>query len=297
MSTAARLLLICQTGLFASGLLAESAVRAIEHPSPLVTTPEASPTILPGVVEPVQIVHLMPRVEGVVQVIHVDEGQYVAKGDVLAELDDDIAESSVAVARAMAESQSEIRMAETNWQQSQRLVERVKQAHGSGASSDLELDQAVSAAEQAEFRLSLAREQHRQANAQLQLELTKLASHRVVAPFDGRILKIACRPGQTVARTEVVLTVASLKSLQADLYIPIPLVAQLQVGHDYELLASAPVDGLVRATLTSIEPQIDPASQTSRCRFRIDNANEHFPAGFTVVLQLQQVAPLKPHSF
>ncbi len=297
MSTAARLLLICQTSLFASGLLSETVVRAVERPSPLVSTPETSPAILPGVVEPVQIVHLMPRVEGVVQTIHVDEGQYVAKGEVLAELDDDIAESSVAVARAMAESESEIRMAETNWQQSQRLVERVKQAHGSGASSDLELDQAVSAAEQAEFRLSLAREQHRQSNAQLQLELTKLASHRVVAPFDGRILKIACRPGQTVARTEVVLTVASLKSLQADLYIPVHLVAQLQLGHDYELLASAPIDGLVRATLTSIEPQIDPASQTSRCRFRIDNANERFPAGFTVVPQLPQAAPLNPHSF
>lgn len=292
MSLTARSLL-CQTCLFTVSLLTAPVVLATERPSPTFSSSDSPPGVLPGVVEPVQIVHLMPRVEGMIQAIHVEEGQYVSKGESLAQLDDEIAESSVAVARAMADSESEIRMAETNWKQSQRLVERVTQAHQNGASSDLELDQAVSAAQQAEYRLSLAREQHRQANAQLQLELTKLSSHGVTAPFDGRVLKITCRPGQTMTRADEVLTLASLKSLQVDLYVPVQYVSQLQIGHEYNLQASAPINGPIRATLTTIEPQIDPASQTSRCRFRIDNGNEGYPAGFTVVLQLNESgAPL-----
>ena len=56
--------------------------------------------------------------------------------------------------------------------------------------------------------------------------------------------------------------------------------------------AGPPANGEVTAVLDTIDPVIDPASQTFRCVFTIDNREARMPAGFTVSMEWKdQPAP------
>jgi len=137
-----------------------------------------------------------------------------------------------------------------------------------------------------------AREKHRVAEAELQLEMRRLDRFRLTAPWDGIVRKVPAEVGATLTRRDPVVQLVCLDELEAEIYLPAELHGRLEVGRTYRLRASAPVGRAVQGELTFADPVIDPGSQSFRCVFTVDNADGALPAGFAVELKLS--SPLVP---
>lgn len=132
------------------------------------------------------------RVSGVVKSIDVKEGQKVAKGDILARLDDALAKIEVKKAEAEVES------ARARALESKRNLEReeVMAKRGLIPPAELEDAQTKSASAKADFQSAEARLEE----ARLNLEYTQVRS-----PFSGRVAKILAYEGQVI-RLDVEVT-------------------------------------------------------------------------------------------
>ena len=237
---------------------------------------------LPAIVEPVQLVNLSVPNDGLLMRIDVGEGDQVDRGQILAQLDNRVALASVKAAETMTLRAASLKGAQSALASARRRLDRLTRLDG--AVSGDELDQARDALAQAESNLELAREQHRESLVQLELERARLDSLNIRAPFDGVILRIDAHPGQTMTRSDALLTMANMCRLKADLHLPVSRYGALRVGDVCELKADAPVDSIIAAKIVSVEPRMDAATRTFRCQVEIDNADRRLPAGFSVHL-------------
>ncbi len=118
------------------------------------------------------------------------------------------------------------------------------------------------------------------------LEKQRLDEHQLHAPFPGVITQVIRDPGSTVEQGEPLIVITDLSRLKAEIYLPAATYHQLKVGDTYELQASEPVNQLLQAKLSFVDPVIDPASQAVRCVFVIPNDDLVLPTGFHFELEL-----------
>lgn len=236
---------------------------------------------LTGLVKPSKKVSLMAPLEGLIKKINVDEDDSVKEGDVLAVMDDELQIVQVEAARLEVDRRAALlEEAKLQVDQAKRLLE--KKAIG-----DFELRQRE--LQQTGAQIDLDR-----AKSSLDLEQLRLDRYKIKAPFDGRILQLGVEEGATVSNNrsdDVIIYMIALNPLEAQMFLPVQLYGELQIGKEYTFYAGPPVNRTrktVIGKLKSVEPQIEPASQTFRCVFTIDNPDEQLPSGFTVRLAWPQ---------
>jgi len=140
---------------------------------------------LPGVVKYEAVVQLSVPVSGVVNKVLVEEGQLVASGELLLELDATPFKANLDKAAAeLRLLKAELGLMEKEHQRNKELFERMVLSTVSLDESELKLIRAESLlqAKQAEF-------------ARVKYDLEK---SRLVAPFAGRIIERRVEPGQTI---------------------------------------------------------------------------------------------------
>lgn len=140
---------------------------------------------IPAVVGWSQRVELGPLVSGVINEVHVQVGQTVAKGDKLVSLD------ARGFSSKLARRQAELRHAEAALAEAQREDERAIELYDRTVLSDFERNQALIALEAARAKAEAARSAL--VDARLDLERSV-----VRAPFDGVVLAVNAAVGQSV---------------------------------------------------------------------------------------------------
>ncbi|MCA9295714.1 MAG: efflux RND transporter periplasmic adaptor subunit [Phycisphaerales bacterium] len=237
-----------------------------------------------GFVAPLQSVELAAPLEEILLEINVTESQRVKTGDLLARMDDRLQRAVVDAARVRAESVSEVRRAELDVEDMRLALGRIETAFEQRAANDLELRRAQIDVGQAEAVLVAAKENSRLAKVSLDIEERRAARYEIRAPFDGTVVEILADIGSMMNDTESVIRLANLSTLEARFNLPVSMYGALRVGQVYTVDAGPPVSHPLRATLTTITPIIDTASQTFRAVFTIDNHDHVLPAGFMVYL-------------
>jgi RND family efflux transporter MFP subunit len=235
-----------------------------------------------GIARPCQRATMSPSLQGMLVQVLVNEGARVEKGEILAVMDNRVAQAAVNAARAAAERKAEIEHAKLALALARSLFARHSALQESQAGAEFELEQARVGRDQAEATLASAQEAQLQARRNLALEQARLESHNVRAPFDGQVVRVGATVGTSLTPADKFLTIVNLDSLEAELHLPLKLFDELQVGNTYQLTAFAPVNCPVPARLAFASPMIDPASKTFHCLFAIDNRAHQFPAGFGV---------------
>jgi RND family efflux transporter MFP subunit len=244
---------------------------------------------LPGVAVPRRQVTMSSPLEGMLMRLHVTEGQHVEADQVLAVMDDRVARAAVAAARAAAERTAPIELARQELLFSRNLLERLQKLRNMKAGSDFEVLEARTRVEKARATLLSAQEEQRLAAERLELELARLETRSLRAPFAGQVLRVDAVPGTTLTRDDELLTLVHLTELEVELHVSLELFNQLETGETYRLRASAPVNRVVDGQLVFAAPMVDAATRTYRCVFTIDNRELQLPAGFSVRLE----TPLK----
>jgi membrane fusion protein (multidrug efflux system) len=149
------------------------------------------------------------RVEGYLEKIHFQEGNYVKKGQLLYEVDPNPLNQTVAAAK------SELARAEINREKALSDYNRVEPLAKINAVSQKDLDAAKAAKEASQQMVEAAK-------AQLRLTQINLGYTNITAPVDGIIGKSLAQSGEFVGRSPnpvILNTVSTLDSLRVEFFI------------------------------------------------------------------------------
>lgn len=247
--------------------------------------------IIRGPLRPVRMVALGPQNEGIVHVLRVAEGSAVSAGAIILELNDDVAQARVGLARAAANAEGDLRQARLHHQEAQEVLARTQQASTRGAATEWEVRQARVRVEITKAVVDTAEERRAVENQRLNLELAQANQSLIRAPFDGMVTRVDTVVGAFVTRGDRPVTIADLTVLEAVLFLPAELWFRLRVGNSYPLSVSEPIGRKTEGLLRHMDPVMDAASGRFRAVFTINNADLQIPAGLDVGLSLEELLP------
>lgn len=195
---------------------------------------------------------VIAKVDGEVRALHVEEGDMVRQGQVLATLDGD------RLRLELSESQARLRKMQRDFQRNKELQDK-----GLISEGDFERIQYDLEALQASYNL-----------ASLELDYTQIR-----APIDGVVSERYLKLGNTIKTGDPVFRVTSLDPLVAYLFVPEREFRQIAAGQ----LVSIDIDALpgqaVAATVTRISPIVDPETGTFKITIEMSSAEHRIKPG------------------
>lgn len=236
-----------------------------------------------GLTRPSKDVDLVLRVSGVLAKMPVTPGQRVKTGDLIAALKSDLEEASVEIARLKAESDHEIRVADVSKRFKEVELARLQGLEESQAVSDRELTEALVELELAQVKSEAARFEKELLIQELKREQLALAERRLIAPFDGVILRTLKEVGEGVDELEPIVILVKLDPIWVECNLPAELFGTTAVGQS----ATAEVAGRSRSgTIVAVDPLVDAASDTFRIILEIPNEDRRIVAGVAATVRL-----------
>lgn len=209
------------------------------------------------VLEAVHSAVLVARRQGQVTALLADEGRPVARGQVLARLDD--TEARIALSRS--------RLA---FEQAERDAARGRQLHERGVQSQSTLDDLV-------FRVRTAKENL----AQSEYDLSQT---RIIAPFAGRVVGRFIQLGETVTPGKECFRVDDFDPLLARIYFPEREQGRVHVGQEATLTMDAHPGRAFPARVTIVNPSVDRGNGTFKVTLEVaDRSGDLRPGSFARV--------------
>jgi RND family efflux transporter MFP subunit len=224
---------------------------------------------------------LAQRAGAVVEILH-DQGAQVAKGSVLARLDDRALVAELDRARAdLAVAESNVKFNEAELRARQAAHKRAQQMRKEGLNSDADLEEAEFRAKGAEFDLEAWRsvvERNKASIRMLELDLEKT---RIRAPFDGMIIRRYVQAGQNVLQDERAFRVGQMAPLLIRFLVPETSPRRPRNGDALDVLVGLEGRRLA-ASITRVGPTVDPASGSYDVTARVTGDTEELRPGMAV---------------
>ena len=207
----------------------------------------------------IQAVVLTPEVSGRLLALKVAPGDRVEVGQVIAELDSEAARLAV--------EKAELVLADAR-----ATLERLDRLAGSGATTDLQRQDAELALRTADLALQSAQRD--------------LADHRLTAPIAGFIGLIEADVGDLVTPTTVVTRIEDRSRLIIDFRVPERVASRIAPGG---AVVASPVSNpgqTIAGTIDAVDNRVDETSRTLRVQAQIDNPDDALRAGMAFRMTL-----------
>ncbi|MBI5894974.1 MAG: efflux RND transporter periplasmic adaptor subunit [Desulfobacterales bacterium] len=257
-----------------------------------------------GELEPLAQFVVAPKVSGRVDHMVVNIADSVARGQVVAELDND------EYVQAVAQAQAELEVARANrsaarsaFESADRELKRTASLLKRGIASDSQFDasQQEQLAKQAE--LQVAEAQVVKADSVLQTANIRLSYTQVTAGWSGGndtrvVAERYLDEGQNVAANAPLLLIVELDPIIAVVFVTEKEYARLQPGQAISLTTEAYPGEQYTGRIDRIAPIFRQATRQARVEMRIDNSQHHLKPGMfihaTVVLAHAPEAVIVP---
>lgn len=187
------------------------------------------------------------RVSGVVARLHVQIGDTVARGQLLAEL-----ETRELVARR-DQAQAALAAAEATWQYARSDLARRRALGAAELLSEAELDVA-------ERGRGVAEQQRAEAAANLDYARTQLGFARITAPITGIVASVATQEGETVAASlaaPTFVTLVDLDRLEVWAYVDETDIGRIDKGQVARFSVDTYPDHEFEGRVTAVYPQAE----------------------------------------
>ncbi len=167
-----------------------------------------------GKLEPKNYVDVGAQISGQLEHLHVEIGDVVKKGDLIAEIDPEIYESKVAADEAALKTLAAQR-AETSATvtQTQQKLERNTTMYNAQAIAKEVFEDAQTALKVAQAQLARVDAQIEQAESTLEGDRTSLSYAKIYAPMDGTVVSQTTREGQTINANQTAPVIVQLANL------------------------------------------------------------------------------------
>ncbi|MHC4942685.1 MAG: efflux RND transporter periplasmic adaptor subunit [Planctomycetota bacterium] len=255
-------------------------------------------------IESLNTVAMYPHLSGIqVTGIFADEGDYIRKGDLMAQLD----ASEIELEHAQAEVNYEEAKHRRDKAQFalEEVAERVTKARFEAEKVKADLDQAEKmfanelisedqieqdrlAWENASSELEIVQLQNNQGSLDLQLAeiemkksklamddtAIKLSRTRITAPFGGHVSFRSATLGMSVSTSTHLFTLVDRSELVANLYIPQEDLRKVETGMEVRFTCDALPEREFKGSVTIINPVVDPNTGTVKLRAKLDPDDE-----------------------
>lgn len=230
-----------------------------------------------GSLEATYALTVSPRIGGRIARVHVDLGDTVKRGQVVAELDDDEQRQEVAQNRAeLAVVEAKVAEAQSALDIAQREYDRVFALRKRGIASDTRLDEADAVLQAARAQKQMADAQVKQARAALQAARVRLRYTSVSAEWnegdDERVVaERRVDEGETVSANEPLLSVVELDPILGAIFIPETDYPKLRVGQPVSVTTDAHPGVVFDAKVERIAPVFKAGSRQARVEIVLEN--------------------------
>lgn len=272
-------ILTLRTTVLASGIVLSALVLLLVNPRHADASREVV-SDLECVVQPSIVADLGVAVPGVIQKLNYDRADYVAAGTILAQLDADLEEASLALAESLSKTTTALELRQINAAFGSRTLKRNKALYQQSSLSQQTLDQVETESKIA--RLQVEQEVENREIARLEAVRAKAALKRrsIISPIDGAITERYKSVGEYVA-DEPVYQVAQLDPLRIEVVVGLEYLNQIESGMSAAVTLAVENfdDEELRATVTRIDPVADAASGTYGIRLELPNPDLTIPSG------------------
>jgi HlyD family secretion protein len=246
-----------------------------------------------GTVEPTNLVEISSELSGTVRIVNVDSNDAVSSGQILAELDTEKLEASLAHSRATLDARlARVAEAEATVAEARANLDRVKELADRNVVSLQVLEAAEATGARAGANARIAHADAKVAEADLNIQETNLAKACICSPIDGVVLDRNVDAGQIVAsslQAPVLFTIAEdLSQMELRVDIDEADVGTVQVGNPASFTVEAYQGRVFPAKIAEIlfSPKTVEGVVTYQAILSIDNADLLLRPGMTATSEI-----------
>jgi RND family efflux transporter MFP subunit len=237
-------------------------------------------------IEPFVVVNVGTAVEGVLDTVTVDRGDLVKQGQVLARLESNAERATVARFRAKADIEAPIKIKQARLELSTLQYSRSEGLYQKAIIADDDMDEAKTTKRLAELNLLEAMENQHLAELDLRRVIAELNRRTIKSPITGVVVDRLRHPGE-FADENPILTLAQMHPLRVEVFAPVMLLGQVEVGMRAEVMPEPPVGGVHEARVITVDRVVDAASGMFGVRLKLPNRSYRLPAGLKCQVRFQ----------
>lgn len=233
-------------------------------------------------IEPFQRIELRSPVEARIDVIHVDRGSEVRKGQVLVELDTAAERAALEGARYRAVMEGQVRSADSRLAAAKEKLRRRDELVLEKFIAAQDRDDSLAEMQVAEANLVEAQDNRRLAAIEQRRLNEMLEQRRLRSPFNGVVTERLQHVGEIAQIGETaraILRLAQTHPLRVEVILPVAMYGKVRAGARATVEAEAPLSGRYQATVAIVDRVVDSASGTFGVRLELPNPKGEIPAG------------------
>ncbi len=209
----------------------------------------------------------------------VEEGMKVERGQILARLDDAIAQVNLKYAEAQLKSvEARIKSVEAGFVEAKRVFDRISALESSNFSSEAQLTNSILGLETAKAEMIRVSADVDAARLEVARQQERLDDHTIRAPFSGVVVIKNAQPGEIVSpgsagggftRTGI-CTIVDMTSLEIEADVNEAYIGRIFSGQRVKAKLDAYPDWLIPASVIAIIPTANRAKATVRVRIKLE---------------------------
>lgn len=223
-----------------------------------------------------------PKISGVIEIVHVDEGDQVKEGQIVAQIDQKELLIAVRQGRAAVRvAEAQLKEAELKELNLRRERERLSNLLKKNVISQQRYDDMDTAHAMAAARIELIRAQILSAKENLAMAEQKLRDTRIVSPFSGLIVKRFINEGEfvsTMPPTPLFL-IMNIDKVEMEVGLSEVHLANVAVGNPVEITVDTYPGVTFSGKISTINPMVDPGSRAFKVKVEIPNKDHRLKSG------------------
>lgn len=250
------------------------------------------------VIEPRQLLEIRSPVEGLIDRVHVDRGDLVRKGQVMAEIDSSVERAAAAIAKQRSEMEGAVRSGESRVEFTAKKAARAQELNKGNFVSAEQRDQSATEHKLAQADLLDAHDNRRVAALEYKRQMEIIRLKTIRSPVDGvvveRILNVGELAEAGVGRKPI-FRLAEIGMLHVEVLLPVEAFGKITPGLQVEVRPEIPAGAVHRATVKVIDRVLDAASGTFGVRLELPNPQNRLAAGIRCTASFPGVSAPAAH--
>ena len=248
--------------------------------SPVVEREVKKPLRLVGATFPARKSTISSEVEGIVGKMNAEEGQYVKKGETLAEIRND------KIRLALEQLENERKEVLARAELSEKDFARMKELYDKGIISDGDFDRARTQRESDRAGL-LSLE------SRIEIAEYDLAASRIAAPFNGYVTKHHAEAGQWLGMGDQVVSFVDIDTIEVMAGVPERYIDDISEGMEVEVILPSHDLLTVPAEISSVIPDADPRTVSFPVRVVLENPDHKIKSSASAMVKIGETEKIK----
>jgi RND family efflux transporter MFP subunit len=234
------------------------------------------------VIEPRQVLELRSPIEGLIERVNVDRGDYVRKGQELAVLDTSVERVQAAISSQRAQMEGAVRSWESRGELTAKKSSRMDELHRQNFMSAQARDEALAEKRvaEAELRDAIDNRKLSELEHKRQMEIIRLKTIR--SPVNGVVTERLLHPGEFAEAgvgRKPMLKLAEIDTLHVEVLLPAVAYGKVKLGMPIQVTPEIPAGSRHKATVKVVDRVLDAASGTFGVRLELPNPERKIPGG------------------